>query len=98
MAPLYLGDTAISKIYKGTTELAQNYLGDSAMLSTGPTGTDHFGIITYTGDRPTNAGKTGMGFQPDLVWIKVWVWVCVFAVKNDSLSPSSSNAGRLRKC
>ena len=70
MAPLYLGDTAISKIYKGSTELAQNYLGDSAMLSTAPTGTDHFGIIAYTGDRPTNAPKTGMGFQPDMVWIK----------------------------
>jgi hypothetical protein len=70
MAPLYLGSTAISKVYKGSTELAQNYLGDNALLSSGPTGTDHFGIITYTGDRPTNAGKTGMGFQPDLVWIK----------------------------
>lgn len=70
MAPIYIGDTAIQKVYKGSTEVSQAYLGDSALLSTGPTGTDHFGIITYTGDRPTNAAKTGMGFQPDMVWIK----------------------------
>ena len=30
----------------------------------------NFGAITYVGDRPTNAGKTGMGFRPDLVIIK----------------------------
>lgn len=70
MAPIYIGDTAIQKVYKGSTDISQAYLGDSPLLSTAPTGTDHFGIITYTGDRPTNAPKTGMGFQPDLVWIK----------------------------
>ena len=31
---------------------------------------ENFNAITYVGDRPTNAGKTGMGFQPDLVIIK----------------------------
>ena len=31
---------------------------------------DNFGAITYVGDRPTNAGKTGMGFNPDLIIIK----------------------------
>ena len=30
----------------------------------------NFNAITYVGDRPTNAGKTGMGFQPDLVIVK----------------------------
>mgnify|MGYP001428134417 CR=1 FL=1 len=70
MAPIYIGDTAFQKVYKGSTEVSQAYLGTNPLLSTAPTGTDHFGIITYTGDRPTNAGKTGMGFQPDLVWIK----------------------------
>ena len=70
MAPLYLGDTAISKIYKGSTELAQNYLGDGAMLSTGPTGTDHFGVVTYTGNGSSGNSITGVGFQPDFLWIK----------------------------
>lgn len=69
MAPLYIGDTAISKVYKGSTELAQNYLGDSTMLSTGPTATDHFGIVTYTGNGSSQS-ITGVGFQPDFVWIK----------------------------
>lgn len=31
---------------------------------------DNFGAITYVGDRPTNAAKTGMGFQADLIIIK----------------------------
>ena len=70
MAPIYLGSTQVSKVYKGSSEVSQAYLGDNALLSTAPTGTDHFGIITFTGDRPTNAPKTGMGFQPDMVWVK----------------------------
>ena len=70
MAPIYLGSTAVSKVYKGSTEVSQAYLGSNALLSTAPTSTEHFSAITYVGDRPTNAGKTGMGFQPDLVIIK----------------------------
>lgn len=70
MAPIYLGETAIQKVYKGNTELSQAYLGANALLSTAPTSTEHFNAITYVGDRPTNAGKTGMGFQPDLVIVK----------------------------
>ena len=31
---------------------------------------DNFGAITYVGDRPTNAAKTGMGFKADLIIIK----------------------------
>jgi hypothetical protein len=68
MAPLYLGSTAISKVYKGSTELAQNYLGDNAMLST-ITPTEHFGIVTYTGNGGSQS-ITGLGFQPDFVWQK----------------------------
>ena len=69
MAPIYLGSTEVSKVYKGSTEVSQAYLGTNALLSSlDPT--EHFGMIAYTGDRPTNAGKTGMGFQPDLVMIK----------------------------
>ena len=70
MSPIYLGNTEVSKVYKGTTEVSQAYLGTNTMLATGPTGTDHFSAITYVGDRPTNSGKTGMGFRPDLVIIK----------------------------
>ena len=55
MAPIYLGSTQVSKVYKGSSEVSQAYLGDNALLSTAPTGTDHFGIITFTGDRPTYA-------------------------------------------
>ena len=69
MAPVYLGDTEVSKVYKGSTDVSQAYLGESAMLSSFDA-TANFGIITYTGDRPTNAPKTGMGFRPDMVWIK----------------------------
>jgi len=69
MAPIYLGSTEVSKVYKGSTEVSQAYLGTNALLSSlDPT--ENFSAITYTGDRPTNAGKTGMGFQPDLVMIK----------------------------
>ena len=50
MAPLYLGSTAISKVYKGTTELAQAYLEDNALLVTAPTGTDH--CLLYTSPSP----------------------------------------------
>ena len=39
-------------------------------ISSGPADTAFFNILLYTGDRPTNAGKTGVGFPPDLVWIK----------------------------
>jgi len=70
MAPLYLGDTAISKIYKGSTEITQNYLGDSTMLATGPTGTDHFGILTYSGDNSNPRNITGLDFDPGMVWVK----------------------------
>ena len=70
MSPIYLGNTEVSKVYKGTTEVSQAYLGTNTLLATGPTNTEHFGAITYVGDRPTNAGKTGMGFRPDLVIIK----------------------------
>tara|TARA_Y100000033_G_scaffold48155_1_gene54572 strand:+ start:984 stop:2012 length:1029 start_codon:yes stop_codon:yes gene_type:complete len=35
-----------------------------------PPPTYGFNTILYTGDRPTNAPKTGMGFKPDLVVIK----------------------------
>lgn len=35
-----------------------------------PPPADSFNVILYTGDRPTNAPKTGVGFQPDLVFIK----------------------------
>jgi len=69
MAPLYLGSTAISKVYKGNTELAQNYLGDNTMLATGPTGTDHFSPVIYTGNGGTQA-VTGVGFKPDFIWNK----------------------------
>jgi hypothetical protein len=31
---------------------------------------DSFNVLLYTGDRPTNAAKTGVGFQPDLIFIK----------------------------
>ena len=31
---------------------------------------DHFNIITWTGDGDTASNKTGVGFQPDWVWIK----------------------------
>ena len=29
-----------------------------------------FGVVTYTGDNSTSNAITGLGFQPDLVWIK----------------------------
>ena len=32
--------------------------------------TANFDVLLYTGDRPTNAPKTGVGFKPDLIWIK----------------------------
>jgi len=70
MAPLYLGSTAISKVYKGSTELAQNYLGDNTMLATGPVSTEHFGIMTWSGNGASTKSITGMGFQPDFVWLK----------------------------
>ena len=31
---------------------------------------DHFNTVTYTGDNYNNRDITGVGFQPDLVWIK----------------------------
>jgi hypothetical protein len=70
MAPIYLGSTEVSKVYKGNSEVSQAYLGTNTLLATGPTSTEHFSAITYIGDRPTNAPKTGMGFRPDLVIIK----------------------------
>ena len=32
--------------------------------------TDHFNTITYTGDGSSNRGITGVGFQPDWLWLK----------------------------
>lgn len=69
MAPIYLGSTEVSKVYKGSTEVSQAYLGSNSFFSAFDP-TKNFSAITYVGDRPTNAGKTGMGFQPDLVIIK----------------------------
>ena len=66
MAPLYLGDTAISKIYKGSTELAQNYLGDSAMLSTLPA--DSFQTVNYAGNSSNQS--LNFGFKPGIFWSK----------------------------
>jgi len=33
-------------------------------------GADNFAPVTYTGNRPSTQSITGVGFQPDLVWIK----------------------------
>lgn len=68
MAPIYLGGTEVSAVYKGSTDVSQAYLGESTMLSSFTAG--GLGILEYTGDRPTNAPKTGMGLQPDLIWAK----------------------------
>jgi len=38
--------------------------------SAGGFGTDNFAPVTYTGNRPSTQSITGVGFQPDLVWIK----------------------------
>ena len=70
MAPIYLGGTEVSAVYKGSTDVSQAYLGDSTMLATGPSATDHFGIVTYTGDDSNSRAITGLGFKPDLVWVK----------------------------
>jgi len=64
MAPLYLGSTAISKVYKGSTELPQNYIGESGMLSAGPV----FSAVEYSGNSTTQT-ITGVGFEPDMIWI-----------------------------
>ena len=32
--------------------------------------TDHFNTVLYTGNSPSNNAITGLGFQPDFVWIK----------------------------
>ena len=37
MAPIYIGDTAIQRVYKGSTEVSQAYLGTSTLLATDPT-------------------------------------------------------------
>ena len=70
MAPIYIGDTAIQKVYKGSTEVSQAYLGTSTLLSTAPTGTDHFGILTYSGDNSNPRSITGLDFDPGMVWVK----------------------------
>ena len=31
---------------------------------------DHFNTVTYTGDNTSDRNITGVGFQPDLVWVK----------------------------
>lgn len=46
-------------------------LCDSNMgVPTIPKGTSHFKVITYTGDGSTTRSITGLGFKPDVVWIK----------------------------
>lgn len=69
MAPIYLGSTEVSKVYKGSTEVSQAYLGTNALLSTLDS-TEHFGILTYSGDNSNPRNITGLGFDPDMVWVK----------------------------
>ena len=33
-------------------------------------GTEYFNTVTYTGNGSAGNGITGVGFQPDWVWIK----------------------------
>jgi hypothetical protein len=33
-------------------------------------GTDHFNTILYTGDGASSSARTGVGFEPSLIWIK----------------------------
>jgi len=66
MAPLYLGSTAISKVYKGTTELAQNYVGDNTMLSTVPS--DGHKAVIYAGNSSNQS--LNFGFKPGIFWSK----------------------------
>ena len=49
----------------GYNDVATNSLPEPTIKN----GRDHFNILTWTGTGSSNA-RTGLGFQPDLVWVK----------------------------
>jgi len=49
-----------------TTNLPAPAIGQTSNNRTG----NYFNVVTYTGDGATSKSITGVGFQPDLVWIK----------------------------
>ena len=58
----------------GYLAVCSGNLGISSDIDPAQTSTDYpgkqFNVVTYTGDASTSNAVTGVGFQPDMVWIK----------------------------
>ena len=52
--------------------------------------TDHFNTVLWTGDGTSSRGITGVGFQPDLVWIK-----CRSVDQGNGLFDSTRGTGKV---